>query len=344
LQHDYHPVAALSTKGGDFRALKPLPEARKSPAMSNDLSLNSENSLFARPGDDSFVALSAPAPDTWQVVAFYAFTPLAELDGLKAHLRGLGQAGGLCGTVILAAEGFNGTLAGPKHGLQPMMVHLTSLLAEGRFAEIKYSAAVEKPFGKLKIKIKREIVTLGVEGIDPSQSVGTYATPAEWNALIADPETVVIDTRNSYEIAVGTFENAIDPQTQVFRQFPAWVDANRDKLHGKRIAMFCTGGIRCEKATALMKAQGFDDVHHLQGGILRYLEEVPPEQSLWNGECFVFDERVTLAHGLNAGTSVMCPECGTPIAATAIDAVANRCPDCVRAPLRLARQSPPNRR
>ncbi|NJR13725.1 MAG: rhodanese-related sulfurtransferase [Phyllobacteriaceae bacterium] len=280
----------------------------------------------------------------FDVVALYAFTPIADPLALKAELRALGEAEELCGTLIVANEGFNGTLAGSRPGLERLVSHLQALLAPGRQVEIKFSHATGKPFGKLKIKVKREIVTLGVDGIDPSRMVGTYATPEEWNALIADPGTVIIDTRNSYEIAVGTFQNALDPHTQVFRQFPAWVAANRDRLEGKRIAMFCTGGIRCEKATALMKAEGFDDVHHLKGGILKYLEATPPGQSLWTGECFVFDERVTLAHGLAEGASVMCPECGTPIAAAALDAEANRCPDCVRAPLRAARQSPPNRR
>lgn len=278
----------------------------------------------------------------FDVVALYAFTPVEDPLALQTELRVFGEAEQLCGTLIIAREGFNGTLAGPRKGLDLLVKRLKALLATGREAEIKFSHATGKPFRKLKIKVKPEIVTLGVEGIDPSRGVGTYARPDEWNAMIADPDTVVIDTRNMYEVAVGTFQNALDPKTQVFRQFPAWVAANRDRLAGKRIAMFCTGGIRCEKATAFMKAEGFDDVHHLQGGILRYLEDVAPENSLWNGECFVFDQRVTLAHGLSEGTSMLCPECGTPIAATTLDASINHCPDCIRASLRAARKHPSN--
>ena len=278
----------------------------------------------------------------YDVVALYAFTPIEDTAALQAELRALSEEENLCGTLILANEGFNGTLGGTRGGLNRLVARMTALLAPGREAEIKFSHATGKPFRKLKIKVKPEIVTLGRYGIDPSKSVGTYAKPGEWNAMIADPNTVVIDTRNMYEVAVGTFQNALDPKTQVFRQFPAWVDANREKLAGKRIAMFCTGGIRCEKATALMKAEGFEDVHHLQGGILRYLEEVPPEQSLWNGECFVFDQRVTLAHGLAEGSSKLCPECGTPIAATTLNPEINHCPDCIRASLRAAREHPSN--
>lgn len=278
----------------------------------------------------------------YDVVALYAFTPIEKPLALQTELKELGLKEDLCGTLILANEGFNGTLGGTRAGLDRLVARLMSLLAPGREAEIKFSHATGKPFRKLKIKVKREIVTLGLGGIDPSKGVGTYAKPSEWNAMIADPDTVVIDTRNMYEVAVGTFQNALDPKTQVFRQFPAWVEANREKLAGKRIAMFCTGGIRCEKATALMKAEGFDDVHHLQGGILRYLEDVPPEESLWNGECFVFDQRVTLAHGLAEGSSMLCPECGTPIAATTLDPTVNHCPDCIRASLRKAQEHPSN--
>jgi UPF0176 protein len=272
----------------------------------------------------------------WQVVALYAFTPIENTDALKAELLELGLRDGLCGTLIVAPEGFNGTIAAKDvASLDTFVVRLRRLLAQGRRAEIKFSTAAGKPFKRFKIKVKREIVTLGVPGIDPSRDVGTYVKPVEWNALIADQNTVLIDTRNIYEVAVGTFRNALNPQTQVFRQFPQWVADNRALLDGKRIAMFCTGGIRCEKATALMKAEGFSDVHHLEGGILKYLEDVAPGESLWDGECFVFDERVTLAHGLAEGDAVMCPDCGTPIASSTLDASAQRCPDCVRKPLKL---------
>jgi UPF0176 protein len=292
------------------------------------------------PATDAEPTHNAP----WDVVALYAFTPIDDRDALRDVVKALGTAHGLCGTLLIAHEGFNGTLAGPKAGLDAVVALLEACLAEDRRTEIKFSQASAKPFGKLKIRLKKEIVTLGVEGVDPHRMVGAYVKPEDWNALISDPDTVVVDTRNDYEIAIGTFDRSVDPGTRVFREFPAWVADNRASLEGKRIAMFCTGGIRCEKATALMKAEGFDDVHHLEGGILRYLETVPPEQSLWRGECFVFDERVALAHGLAEGDSVMCPQCGTPIAASALDATAERCPDCARAPLREARQTPLNRR
>jgi UPF0176 protein len=274
----------------------------------------------------------------WHVVAIYAFTPVIDPEAFKAEIIAMGKAEGLCGTLIVAGEGFNGTLgAATLNSVERLAAFLESRLAQGRRAEIKFSTAVEKPFKRFKVKVKREIVTLGVPGIDPSTQSGTYVKAGYWNALIADANTVVIDTRNSYEVAVGTFRNALNPQTQAFRQFPQWVRDNRDRLEGRRIAMFCTGGIRCEKATALMKAEGFADVHHLEGGILKYLEDVPAAGSLWEGECFVFDERVALGHGLEEGDSVMCPDCGTPMPSAALDKLAQRCPDCTRAPLRAAR-------
>jgi len=196
----------------------------------------------------------------------------------------------------------------------------------------KYADAAAMPFHRLKVRLKREIVTLGVAGIDAARDAGTYVSPADWNALVDDPDTVVIDTRNGYEVAVGSFAGAIDPGTDAFRDFPAWVDAHRDELAGKRIAMFCTGGIRCEKATALMKAEGFDDVHHLDGGILRYLEEVPEGESRWRGECFVFDERVAVGHGLAPGSHVLCRGCRMPVSpedrASPLYAEGVSCPRC----------------
>jgi UPF0176 protein len=278
----------------------------------------------------------------YDVVALYAFTPISDPVALQAELRVIAPAEHLCGTLILAHEGFNGTLAGPRAGLDRLVARMTALLAPGRQAEIKFSQAAKRPFWKLKIKVKNEIVTLGLPAINPSQQVGTYVKPQDWNALISDPDTVVIDTRNSYEIAVGTFENAVDPETRLFSEFPKWVTENRDRLKGKRLAMFCTGGIRCEKATALMKAEGLNDVHHLQGGILRYLEEVPPEQSLWKGDCVVFDKRVVLGHGLLEGQHINCPNCGTPVAASKIDNNKPHCPDCIRASLIISLQNPSN--
>jgi UPF0176 protein len=177
----------------------------------------------------------------FDVVALYAFTPISDPLALQAELREFAPAEQLCGTLIIAAEGFNGTLAGPRLGLDRLVARMKALLAPGREAEIKFSTAEKRPFWKLKIKVKREIVTLGIDGIDPSRHAGTYVKPKDWNALIADPDTVVIDTRNSYEVVVGTFENALDPETRLFSQFPQWVEANREKLKGKRLAMFCTG-------------------------------------------------------------------------------------------------------
>jgi UPF0176 protein len=179
--------------------------------------------------------------------------------------------------------------------------------------EVKFSRAAAMPFHRLKVRLKREIVTMGVEGIDPTRSVGTYVEPTEWNALISDPETVVVDTRNTYEVSLGTFRGAVDPKTASFRNFPAWLEANRSALEGRKLAMFCTGGIRCEKATAYAKAAGFVDVFHLKGGILKYLEDVSVEQSLWHGECFVFDERVSVTHGLAEGKAQLCRACRQPL-------------------------------
>ncbi|RYG27812.1 MAG: rhodanese-related sulfurtransferase, partial [Burkholderiales bacterium] len=181
--------------------------------------------------------------------------------------------------------------------------------------EVKYSTANEMPFNRMKVRLKREIVTMGVEGIDPLQSVGAYVEAADWNALIADPDTIVIDTRNDYEVSLGTFANAVNPETTSFREFPEWVEKHRAELDGKKIAMFCTGGIRCEKATAYVKSLGFDDVFHLKGGILKYLENVPEQQSLWQGECFVFDERVSVGHGLAVGDNTLCRACRHPLTA-----------------------------
>jgi UPF0176 protein len=183
--------------------------------------------------------------------------------------------------------------------------------------DVKFSGAQTMPFHRMKVRLKREIVTMGQPDLDPLSSVGTYVAPQDWNALIADPEVVVIDTRNDYEVAVGTFERAIDPKTQSFRQFPEWFETERENLLGTgkppKVAMFCTGGIRCEKSTAYLKAQGVEEVYHLKGGILNYLEKIPPEQSLWQGECFVFDQRVTIGHGLTLGSYGLCHACRRPI-------------------------------
>ena len=247
------------------------------------------------------------------VAAFYHFAELPDYRELQAPLRQLAAAHGVRGTILLAAEGVNGTLAGSRAGVEAVLNHLR---ADPRLAalEHKESAARELPFKRLKVRLKREIVTLGVGPLDVNRG-GKRVPPAEWNALIADPEVLVLDTRNGYEVAVGTFKNAVNPETKSFRDFPDFVRRNLDPARHRRVAMFCTGGIRCEKASAFMLGQGFAEVYQLQGGILKYLEEVPPEQSLWQGDCFVFDERVGLGHGLALSELTTCRACGHPLTA-----------------------------
>jgi UPF0176 protein len=247
------------------------------------------------------------------VAALYHFTPFPDPGSLRAPLLAACEAAGVKGTLLLAREGINGTIAGSPEGLEAVLGHIRSLPGCAGL-EVKFSEAPQMPFGKLKVRVKREIVTMGQPDIDPRLSVGTYVDPADWNALIADPDTLVIDTRNDYEVAIGTFAGAVDPETPSFRDFPAWFRAHRDELLAgkKRIAMFCTGGIRCEKSTAFLRAEGVEEVYHLRGGILKYLEHVPEDQSLWQGECFVFDERVSLGHGLAQGTHTRCQPCGRP--------------------------------
>ena len=246
------------------------------------------------------------------IAALYRFTRIDEPHVLRAQLVKRCEALGIRGTLLLATEGINGTVAGPPDAIDTFLAELRALPGCDDM-DVKRSTAQRMPFHRLKVRAKREIVTMG-EPIDPAAS-GTYVAPAEWNALVADPETVLIDTRNAYEVAVGTFPGAIDPGTSGFADFPAWFRANRTALEGKRVAMFCTGGIRCEKATALLRKEGIDDVSHLRGGILRYLEEVPATESLWNGECFVFDERVAVGPGLSPGSHVLCRACRMPVSA-----------------------------
>jgi UPF0176 protein len=231
------------------------------------------------------------------VAALYHFAPIDDPAVVREPLLALCGARGIKGTLLLAREGVNGTIAGERGALDSIIAHIRSWPGFGAI-EVKYSTAETMPFGRLKVKVKREIVTMGVDGIDPRSDVGAYISAAEWNALVADPETMVIDTRNDYEVQHGSFPGAINPQTATFRQFPEWFDANAAEFQGKKIAMFCTGGIRCEKATAYVKAQGFNDVYHLKGGILQYLEDMPAKDSLWQGDCFVFDEREALGLGL----------------------------------------------
>ncbi len=252
------------------------------------------------------------------VAALYKFASFADCHALRGPLLDLCEAEGVRGTLLLAPEGINGTIAGPADGIARVLDHIRTL-PDCADLDVKFSTAQAMPFGRMKVRIKREIVTMGQPDIDPRASVGTYVAPHDWNALIADPATIVIDTRNSYEVAIGTFSGAIDPKTSSFREFPDWFRRERSRLLGEgtppKVAMFCTGGIRCEKSTAFLKAEGVDEVYHLKGGILAYLEHVPPEQSLWQGECFVFDERVAIGHGLVEGESTLCRDCGGAIVA-----------------------------
>ncbi|PXW76350.1 UPF0176 protein [Blastomonas natatoria] len=243
--------------------------------------------------------MTGPIEYPLTVAALYHFATVPEPEAVRDALHRLCEARGLCGTLLIAREGVNGTLAGPDAGVADLVEAIRAMPGFEPI-EVKYSGAFERPFKRLKVKVKREIVTMGVPDIDPVHGQGAYVEPADWNALIEDPDTLVIDTRNSFEFAQGTFAGSVDPGTERFTQFPAWFDAQAEELRrsGKKIAMFCTGGIRCEKATAYVRAQGFDAVYHLKGGILKYLEEVPAERSLFEGGCFVFDERVALGQGL----------------------------------------------
>ena len=248
-----------------------------------------------------------------RVAALYRFARIDNPAGVRDRLEAVASSVGVRGTLLIAEEGINGTIAGPPAGVDAVLAAIRALPGCAALTP-KYATAGAMPFHRLKVRVKAEIVTMGVAGID-ALDAGTHVAPADWNALIDDPDTVVIDTRNGYEVAVGSFAGAVDPATDSFREFPNWVRAHREELAGKRVAMFCTGGIRCEKATALMKAEGFPDVYHLDGGILRYLEEVPAADSRWQGECFVFDERVAVGHALAPGSHVLCRGCRMPVSA-----------------------------
>jgi len=249
---------------------------------------------------------------SFRVAALYRFTSLPQWKELQAPLTEFCETRGIKGTLLLAHEGINGTVAGSYEAIAELIDFLGSI-KELDGLELKYSHAGEMPFHRMKVRLKREIVTMGVDTIDPIGDAGTYVEPAEWNQLVSDPDTIVIDTRNAYETAIGTFKGAIDPETTSFTEFPRWAQARHNELKGRKVAMFCTGGIRCEKATAYMRSIGIDDVYHLKGGILKYLEEVKPEESLWEGECFVFDERVSVKHGLEEGDAELCRACRHPL-------------------------------
>ena len=246
------------------------------------------------------------------VAALYRFAALPDFVALKDPLYQLMIEHEVRGTLLLAKEGINGTIAGSRQGIDRILDWLKS---DPRFADLeaKESYVDTPPFYRTKVKLKKEIVTMGVEGIDPKDIVGTYVEPADWNALIADPEVLVLDTLNKYEVDIGSFENAINPETESFRELPAYVEKHLDPVKHKKVAMFCTGGIRCEKSTAFLKRQGFNEVYHLKGGILKYLEEVPETESKWRGECFVFDNRVTVNHQLEKGQYDQCHACRRPI-------------------------------
>jgi UPF0176 protein len=245
------------------------------------------------------------------VATFYKFVRLPDFAELRSPLHSLCEALEIRGTILLAEEGINGTMAGTAAAIAHLLHHLR---LDCRLADLEHkeSTAESQPFDRLKIKLKKEIVTLGVP-VDPNQQVGTYVRPQDWNALIADPEVRVIDTRNAYEVGIGTFERAENPETRSFRQFPEYVQQHLDPAQHSKVALFCTGGIRCEKASSFLLSQGFREVYHLQGGILKYLEEVPEQESLWRGECFVFDQRVAVQPGLEPGTYGMCHACGYPV-------------------------------
>lgn len=244
--------------------------------------------------------------------ALYKFVALPNFETLRAPLLEVMTQNQVFGTLLLAAEGINGTVSSTREGVDNLLAWLDQQPGLENI-DSKESYDNKIPFYRTKVKLKKEIVTMGVEGIDPKKTVGTYVKPEDWNQLISDPDVVVVDTRNNYEVQIGTFKNAIDPQTTSFREFPNWSKKNLDADKNKKVAMFCTGGIRCEKSTAYLKEQGFEDVYHLQGGILKYLEEIPENQSLWQGECFVFDNRVTVDQDLKAGNYNQCHACRMPI-------------------------------
>ena len=236
----------------------------------------------------------------FRVAALYKFTPLQADKALQDHLLSACRTHDVMGTLLLAREGINGTIAGSPDGIEAVLNVIRSLPGCADI-EHKDSVASEQPFLRLKVRLKKEIVTLGVEGVDPTRAVGSYVEPEDWNDLISAPDVVTIDTRNAYEVRIGQFKGAVDPETTSFREFPDWFRKFRQTRPNARIAMYCTGGIRCEKSTAFALAEGLDEVYHLKGGILKYLETVPEEDSLWEGECFVFDRRVAVGHGLKEG-------------------------------------------
>ncbi len=271
--------------------------------------------------------------ENYTVVCFYKFASLPDYTEIRDPLKQVCVDNEVKGTILLATEGINGTIAGSEQGVAAVLAFIKSDI---RFADLEYktSYATTAPFEHTKVHLKKELVRLDVDWVDPNKMVGTYVEPKDWNALISDPEVVVVDTRNVYECGVGTFRGAIDPQTRSFRQFPAFVKAKLNPAQHKKVAMFCTGGIRCEKASSYMLGEGFEQVYHLKGGILKYLEEVDPKESLWDGTCFVFDERVTVEHGLKEGEKYQCNVCRHPITKFEMDSALYKkgafCPFCYK--------------
>lgn len=256
--------------------------------------------------------MSDRLPHEFTVAALYRFTALEDPAALRGPLARLCARAGTRGTLLLAREGVNGTIAGSAEGVETVLAHLRAL-PDCADLDVKLSHAATMPFARMKVRLKREIVTLGQPEADPTRAVGQYVTPDGWNQVISRPDMVLIDTRNAYEVAIGSFEGAIDPGTAVFGDFPEWWRANAEKFAGRPVAMFCTGGIRCEKASSFLLGEGVEEVFHLKGGILKYLEEMPEPMSRWQGECFVFDGRVSVGHGLALGKHGRCHACGRPV-------------------------------
>ena len=249
-------------------------------------------------------------------VAFYHFVTLDKKNNIQEHVYNFCEANNIKGTILLADEGINGTISGKEKNIRDFLIFIKKeSLFNGVFSKLEHkeSWASKNPFYRMKVRLKKEIVALGVDGVSPTKNVGKYVKPEEWNNLISDPNTIIIDTRNHYEVDIGTFKNATNPNTSTFRELPSFIEENLDPKTPKKIAMFCTGGIRCEKATSLMLGKGFKDVYHLEGGILKYLETIDKDKSLWEGECFVFDQRVAVTHGLNEGKYDQCYACRHPL-------------------------------
>ncbi|WP_449301500.1 oxygen-dependent tRNA uridine(34) hydroxylase TrhO [Psychrobacter nivimaris] len=282
--------------------------------------------------DDNSAPVYDSVTNNIVVAALYKFTRFADFEQYREPILNTMLDNDVKGTLLLASEGINGTISGTRQGIDTVLDYLRSIEAIGTFT-FKESYTDAQPFYRTKVKLKKEIVTMGVENIDPLESVGRYVKPSEWNALISDPEVTLIDTRNDYEVQIGTFQNAVNPNTETFREFPEYVSKELDPTKHKKVAMFCTGGIRCEKSTAYLREQGFEEVYHLEGGILKYLEEVPASDSMWQGDCFVFDNRVSVNHNLEKGSYEQCFACRMPIT---VDDMQNpayikgeSCPHCI---------------